>query len=256
MGKPFKVKRYSDEGACTFLVPALANAPVDQHPPRPFHHGGPPPKLDEDAVVALALWACDRADPYVAKSDRALFDAWVGDARRQYALGREKRSLGPIGPPTKKLDLALDVAARTLRHVSMWADGSRVAGWAGQAIICLVQLAYKRDGDVRALLVELDDTCVHLEACSKLRAHDLSTSAPLEHTQWRGSTKDKATHWLGVLENRSHALIHKIGGRWRLVEGAYDFVIAHLPDEHLGPAVAAVERDAAAPKPRRKRSSS
>jgi hypothetical protein len=232
--------------ASHLLIPALEGTDAALHPPRPFHGGGPQPKIDAAMYVQAVLWIADRVDPYVEASDRADFDRMVGVTRRQVALGRADRSLvGRLleASRNKSSRIPLKIAAWTAHEAHNWIARPIYAGGAARpAARQLATLLAKHSKQAAAeFLVELDAMCVHLEAQYMLANHELAPSAAPVQTLWRGSTGDKATAWIVELANGQLALISKIGARWKLTEGKRDFVLAHVADHQLDGAAAATE---------------
>lgn len=65
-------------------------------------------------------------------------------------------------------------------------------------------------------------------------------SAPVVAGLWRGAERGKATHWLVKLANGRYALLWKVRGKWRLVEGTREDTLASVSDEHMKDAVDAL----------------
>ncbi|MEO8699099.1 MAG: hypothetical protein ABI867_03615 [Kofleriaceae bacterium] len=231
--------------ASHLLIPALQGAPDELHPPRPFHGGGPQPKIDAPNYVAAVLWIAARAVPFVDADDRPEFDRMVALAKKQVKLGRTDKSLSAnlvAASRTKSSKVPLKIASWTCHEAHNWTSRPIYAGGAARpAARQLVALTLKKRGKeaAAALLVEIDALCVHLEALYMLANHDLEPVAAPVHTVWRGVTGDKATAWIVELANGQLALISKIGPRWKLTEGKRDFVLAHLADHQLDGAAAA-----------------
>ncbi len=232
--------------ASHLLIPALEGTEAAIHPPRPFHGGGPQPKIDAAMYVHAVLWIADRAGPYVEEADRAEFDRMVGVTRTQVALGRGDKSTSARlleVSRTKSSRIPLKIAAWTAHEAHNWIARPIYAGGAARpAARQLAALLAKHSKQAAAdYLVELDALCVHLEALYMLANHELVTSAVPVETRWRGTTGDKATAWIVELADGQLALISKIGARWKLTEGKRDFVLAHVADHQLDGAAAATE---------------
>lgn len=233
------------DNAHHLLIHALTVTASELHPARPFHGGGPQPKIDAAGYVAAALWLADRADPFVDPRDRESFDGWVELARRHVAFGSDDTSLRPtlyqaIAATATRIPLKIGVWAA--HEAANCAFRPIYAGGAARpSARQFAKLLVKRgSGDsVRAYLHDLDSLCVHLEADTMVRGHSLSPSARPDRSVWRGITNDRASHWLLKLVDGNFALIGKIGSRWTLTEGARDYVLAHIPDAQLDAAVAA-----------------
>jgi hypothetical protein len=65
-------------------------------------------------------------------------------------------------------------------------------------------------------------------------------SAAVVASRWRGAEKGKGSHWLAELAGGSFALLWKVKGKWRLVEGSRDDVLASVPDSHFEAATRAL----------------
>jgi hypothetical protein len=245
MAKAKKKPKLPFDNAAYLLISALKLAPPDLHPTRPFHGGGPQPKCDSEGYLVAGLWLAGWAEPHVAKADRKAFDEFVNLAKKQLTLGRDNTTLRKKlrrANAGKAKGIPLKLAHWSAAEASNWTFHSIYAGGAARPAAGNVVKLLKRVGttdDIRHYLAELDIFSLHLEALARLRDHKLKPTAPAERTLWRGCTDDKATHWLMRLTNGHLALIAKIGLRWELFEGDKDFVLAHVPDDHLEAAVAA-----------------
>ena len=237
-----KAKEAEYGNASHLLIAALEGAPADLHPPRPFHGGGPQPKIDAPNYVSASLWAAAKARPLVDADDRLEFDRMVSLTKQQVRLGRKDKGLVRdllAGSRDKSSKVPLKIAAWTCHEAHNWTSRPIYAGGAARpAMRQLVALILKKKGNEAAaeLILEIDALCVHLEALYRLAEHDLSPSATPVQTLWRGFDDDKPTAWILELADKQLALISKIGARWQLTEGDRKFVLAHVPDDQLAAA--------------------
>jgi hypothetical protein len=233
--------------ASHLLIAALEVTALDLHPPRPFHGGGPQPKIDAAAYVTAVLWIADRAEPFVDEADRPAFDRIVGLTRKQVMLGRTDPSLRQqllTASRERSTRVPLKIAQWTAHEAHNWTARSIYAGGAARPAarqLAKLLLETQSPSHTQAYLVELDALCVHLEAMVMLANHELVPGAAPLKTLWRGSIGDKATHWIMRLADGQLALISKIGARWKLTEGRRDFVLAHVADQLLDGAAAATD---------------
>lgn len=240
--------------ASHLLISALDAVAPELHPGRPFHGGGPPPKIDAANYVTAALWAAARARPFARPDDLAEIDRMIALATRQVALGVDDTTLFPqllAASRLKTSRMPLRIAAWACHEAHNWAARPIYAGGAARpAIGHLARLTSKHLGDAAttALLVEIDRLSVHLEAMFRLAEHELVPPAKPVATRWRGSVGDasstaeaidKAVAWILALDDGSLALISKLGARWKLTCGDRAFVLAHVADDLLDGAAAA-----------------
>lgn len=240
------------------LAGALEVTPPTIHPRRPFHGGGPSPKVDAQRYVVAALWLCDQVEPLVDASDRGVFEEWRDLAREQLRLGEDDRThvaklrtavAGKVRRPTVK------VAVWAAHEANNWATRPIYAGGAARPAAKLVaSLLLDREGPDRAqrYLLDLDAECLRLDALTLAHERKLSFSRPLARTVWRGVVDDKPMAWLSQLDpsgrggrkkltdpNDGWALLVKLKTRWTVLEGTRDEVLASVPDSHFAAAVAA-----------------
>lgn len=233
------------DNAHHLLAAALKVAPIEDHPPRPFHGGGPAPKVDASAYAHATLWLATRVEPLLDVRDRDTFDRHVAAARAELAA--------PRADPGRLTMLRLADAKTSSRvpcKVALWAaceafnatTRSIYAGTPTRAAASNVTklLVKKRPDTVRAFLAALDALCVHLDALTALRAKDQAPPTRAISTPFRGLTGGKPTHYVLALEDGGYCLFGKIGSRWQLVPGDRDTVLATLPDELFPAAVRAV----------------
>lgn len=230
------------------LAGALEATPTTIHPPRPFHGGGPTPKIDAQRYVVASLWLCDQVDALVEPSDRASFDDWRHLAREQLRLGADDRThagrllnavAGKVRRPTLK------IAVWAAHEANNWATRPIYAGGAARpAAKHAAALLLEREGPARAqrFLADLDAECLRLDALSLAAERNQTFSRPVARTVWRGVAGDKPIAWLSRLDDGSWALLVKLKTRWSLIEGARDHVLASVPDDQFAAAVAAASK--------------
>lgn len=234
--------------ACHLLDAALTIAPEATHPRRPFHMGGPPPKIDAYGYVYAALWLAELAEPDVDARDAEGFRASVDAAKRQLRRAKEERLQNPDTTTLRTSDakkvsrIPAKIGAWAAHEALNWSTRPIYAGGAARPSAAnYVRHLMKRAPDrVAVFLAELDRRCLHFELLSVLYDREMTTSADIKTTLWRGHKDDKVTHWLMRLANDSFALVFKEKTRWRLCEGSRDDVLAHINGEQLESAVRAL----------------
>jgi hypothetical protein len=236
VAKPSAARAGSEswDGAHHLLISALEVTPPELHPARPFHGGGPQPKVDALGYVTAALWLADRGSAHVEPRDRESFDGWVKLARRQLELGprdvsqRAKLFQARAGSVSR---VPLKLAVWAAHEAANWAFRPIYAGGAARPAAGQLARLLLEEGsaaNVRAYLADLDALCVHLELLGKVRERGLTPSAEIETTICRGHADGKPSHWLMRLANRRYALLAKVGARWVLTEGKRGDVLARL----------------------------
>jgi hypothetical protein len=226
------------------LITALKAAPIEYHPTRPYHGGGPAPKIDAHAYVDAAVWLCDRARPHVKADDLAVFERYVALARKQLALGvddlSQQRELLEA-QRTKSSRIPLKCAIWATHEAHNWIARPIYAGGAARPASgnLAKHLAKVAPTEVRGYLRDVEALCVRLEAETAVRDHKQALSAPAERLLWRGHANDKVTHWLLRLTTGRFALHCKVGARWALIEGDRDDVLANVSGDQFAAAVKA-----------------
>jgi hypothetical protein len=228
--------------ATHLLLGALKVTPPQTHPPRPFHMGGPPPKLDALAYVHAAIWLAEKIDRHVDPRDRAEFDEHVALGKRQLARSPEERR--KKNEDTKALHEANAAKlSRIPAKIGAWVAHEALnfgirpiyaGGAARPSAANFARFLSKKDPQsIPQFLRDLDRRCVHFEAIAILHERDsLPKRAAVTETIWRGHKDGKVTHWLMHLTDGSFALLFKEKTRWQLYEGPRDEVLAHITDEH------------------------
>lgn len=229
------------DNAHHLLIGALKVAPPDSHP-RPYHGGGPRPKIDAEAYVAAALWLADRVAPQVDPRDRKIFDDYVALARRQLKVGADDKSKQKelySADARKASRVPCKVGIWTAHEAANWAFRPIYAGGAARpAAANIARFLLKTDPEaLPAYLADLNALCIHLEALTQLRARKQTPKGKVVATVWRGLTDDKVSHWLMRCTGDTLALLAKQGTRWHLIEGTKDDVLANVPDKLFEAAV-------------------
>ncbi len=234
----------ASSNAAHLLLAALKVSPADAHPPRPFHMGGPQPKIGARAYVIGALWLAERAAPFVDTRDTWDFNTYVAAAKRQLVLGPDDKTVRET-----LLDAMRSKPSRAAGKIGAWA-AHEAANWSFRPIYAggaarpaaanLAKIIEKKSPDaLPRFLAELDALCVHLEALTMLEDRTEKPSAPVAATLWRGHDHGKVTHWLMRLESGELVLLAKLGSRWKLIEGKRDDVLSSVGDAHFAAAVRA-----------------
>ena len=121
------------------------------------------------------------------------------------------------------------------------ADAHNVGGkGAREACARAVEVLSKSAGAVKKFLAALDALILLEDAKRQLGEVSVKPSAPVVASRWRGAEKGKGSHWLVELSNGSFALLWKVKGKWRLVEGERDEVLASVSDAHFKAATQAL----------------
>ena len=232
------------DNAHHLLIGALKVAPPATHPPRPFHGGGPQPKIDAEGYVVAALWLADRVQKEVDPRDKQTFDEYVALARRQLSVGtdnKEKQKDLYSADAKKASRIPCKVGIWTAHEAANWAFRPIYAGGAARpAAANVARFLLKNDpAALPSYLADLDALCIHLEATSTLRARRQAPKGKVVATPWRGITDGKVSHWLMRLAGNKLALLAKQGTRWQLIEGTDNDVLANVPDTLLEAAAAA-----------------
>jgi len=230
--------------AAHLLLAALKSSPESDHPPGPFHMGGPQPKIGARAYVIAALWLAERAAPFVEARDKSQFDGYVAVAKRQLERGPDDRMQGKElhdAMHKKPPRMPCKIGAWAAHEAANWAYRPIYAGGAARPAAANLAkiIAKKTPAELARFLADLDALCIHLEALTMLDDRAVKPSAPVATTLWRGHDKGKVTHWLMRLDNGELALLAKLGPRWKVIEGKRDDVLASVGDAHFAAAVRA-----------------
>jgi hypothetical protein len=239
VAKAKKKKEHPYENAAHILIAALKVAPPALHPPKPFHFGGPQPKVDAESYVHTGLWIAGLAKPYVDPEDRKAFDDWVRLAKLQLELGagetsqRAKLFEADAGK-VKRVPLKIGVWAA--HEASNWAFRPIYAGGAARvAASNFVKLLLKlgKDAEVSTFLRNLDRVALYMESEAMMRNRKIVQKEKAVRTLWRGSTDGRASHWVMERADGTFALLAKMGPRWVLTEGRRDDVLATVDDKQF-----------------------
>ncbi|MBM4778153.1 MAG: hypothetical protein GQE15_10680 [Archangiaceae bacterium] len=237
------------------MAAALAVAPPSEQLDAP--HGRVParPVIDNHGYLALALLAAEHVSKKVPEAERARFTRWVelGQrvAKRQALSARDEALLTEELPyvrlPSRAISRAFTATSPCLRVAqgvgleAEEADAHNVGGkGAREACARAVEVLSKSSGAAKKFLTALDALILLEDA--KLRFGEVSAkpSAAVVASRWRGAEKGKGSHWVVELTNGNFALLWKVKGKWRLVEGGRDEVLASVPDAHFKAATQAL----------------
>jgi hypothetical protein len=237
------------------LMAAQRAAPPRERLTRP-HAGAPArPLIDAVGYVHAGLEAARAVAHLVAAGGRRRFTSLVALGQR-VASGREltardRRLLDTEVPRGKlatgaltRLFTAPTGALRVAQGIAIDAGHAALRGVAGkgarEACVHAVQLLASRPGAVRTFLERLDAVLLREDARCAFARCSVKPSSAVKHTWWRGAARGTVTHWLVELERGAFALVWKVKGRWRLVEGAREDVLACVSDSHLRAATEAL----------------
>ncbi|MBL8912120.1 MAG: hypothetical protein JNM17_15600 [Archangium sp.] len=235
-------------------------AAQDQAPPSARlaqpHRGVPArPVVDAFGYVHAALLAARAVEHVVAKADRARFHRLVelGErvvSKRAFAVGDhrvvdEETPRGQLASRAlTRLFTADSGPLRVAQGIGIDAEHAVRRGVAGkgarEACTTAVQLLSGDPKAVRAFLERLDEVLLREDARTQLEKVSAKPSSPVKRSRWRGAAKGKPSHWLVELENGRFALLWKAKGKWRLVEGAQEDVLACVTDGELRAATEAL----------------
>ncbi|MBL8937603.1 MAG: hypothetical protein JNM69_23780 [Archangium sp.] len=237
------------------MAAALAVAPASERPEKP--HGLVParPIIDNHGYLALALLAAEHVSEQVPAAERARFTRWVelGQrvAKKQALRAKDEALLTAEMPyvrlPSRAVSRAFTAQTPTLRVAqgvgfeAEEADAHNVGGkGAREACARAVEVLSKSAGAVKQFLKELDALILLEDAKLRLGEVSVKPSAAVVACRWRGAEKGKGSHWLVELASGNFALLWKVKGKWRLVEGGRDEVLASVADAHFKAATQAL----------------
>ncbi len=236
------------------LAAALTAAPAKEQLTRPHAHVPARPVINNHGYLAAALLAAQEIRPLVLAPDRENFERLL-EVGHRVAAGEAltddddelvERELPlefvPSGAQSRQFtgnSLAMMVAQGVALEAEAAATRDVGGKGAREACVSAVELLVE-PGEARRFLEKLD-ALIQLED-AKLQFSKVSEkpSAPLLAARWRGAEKGKSTHWLVELSNGHFALLWKVKGKWRLVEGSREDALACVPDAQLKAAVNAL----------------
>lgn len=237
------------------MAAALEVAPASERIERPHGHVPARPVIDNHGYLALALLAAEHVSKRVPLAERARFTRWV-ELGERVAKKRELRAsdealltaeMPYVRLPSRAVSRAFTAQSPTLRVAqgvgleAEQADAHNVAGkGAREACACAVEVLSKSAGAARKFLTALDASILLEDAKLQFSEVSVKPSAAVVASRWRGAEKGKGSHWLVELSNRNFALLWKVKGKWRLVEGGRDEVLASVPDAHFKAATQAL----------------
>lgn len=238
------------------MAAALDASPAAERLERPHGHVASKPVIDNFGYVALALHAAEAIRSFVPAAHRKSFARWLELGTRASSRtpltasdeallddelpirwqrsGASARSLTAT-EPTLRIAQCVGWEAEQADHANVGGKGAREA-----CALAVELLAAKSPaGHVKRFLASLDALILQEDARLQLEKVAQKPSAPLEAAHWRGAEKGKTTLWLVELKSGRFALLWKLKGQWRFVEGSKDDVLASVPDAHLQAAVEA-----------------
>lgn len=234
------------------MAAALAVAPASEQLERPHGHVAARPVIDNHGYLALALLAAEHVSKRVPAAERARFGRWVELGRRvaqkQELRASDEALLDAELPyerlPSRALSRVFTAKTPTLlvaQGVGLEAEQAEAHNVAGKG----AREACARAVEVLAtsakqFLTALDALILLEDAKLKLGDVSVKPSAAMVASRWRGAEKGKGSHWLVELANGNFALLWKVKGKWRLVEGGRDEVLASVPDAHFKAATQAL----------------
>lgn len=231
-----------DELSALFIAlrRGLKATPAELRPPPPFHAGGPAPKPlrnEGPSSRALAVWGARLLAEFVPAEERAAHARAMALAEAATA----KYDALWAGSSEKGGSRALQAARLAkLAHGSM-AGGyeTRASSYAGDIAALVVEELLERGlhAKVTPFLAELDERLLNAEFAAVARERVGRELLEPERVLWRGTdAKGNAGRWFVRLGPGRYALLHKVGPRWTMVEGARDDVLANVPDAEFAAA--------------------
>jgi hypothetical protein len=236
------------------LAAALKAAPESERLARPHGHVAAKPAINNHGYLALALLAAEHVGPLVSAGERARFDRWL-ELGGRVAAGKELTSSDealldrempyvwqPSGASSRNLT-ADSPALRVAQGVGLeaeQADANNVGGKGAREACERAAALLAQPGQARRFLEQLDALIQLHDAKLQFSKVSEQPSSPVVAGLWRGAEKGKSSHWLVKLANGRYALLWKVKGKWRLVEGSKEDALASVPDAHLKEAVGAL----------------
>jgi hypothetical protein len=239
------------------LGAALASAPKSEQLARPHGHVAARPVIDNRGYLSAALLAAEHVKPFVKSGELATFERSIALGRKvlageefnakDEALLRELPHVRQRSGAHSRDFTATSPALRAAQGVVLEAEQAatnNVAGKGAREACARAAQLLTKPGEARRFLEKLD-ALIQLED-AKLQFSKVTekASAPIVSALWRGAEKGKSSHWLVKLENGRYALLWKVKGKWRLIEGTKDDALASVPDGHLKDAVNALSERA------------
>ena len=234
------------------LAAALKSAPEKERLARPHGHVPARPVIDNHGYLALAMLAAEHVSPHVTKEERPQFEAWLalghtvaeGKELTDDALLDSEMPLTwqPSGASARNFT-ATSPALLVAQGVALEAEEAaihNVGGKGAREACARAVTVLNKPGEARRFLEALDRLIQLHDAKLQLSKVSEKPSAPVVAGLWRGAEKGKSTHWLVKLDNGRYALLWKVKGKWRLVEGSKEDALASVPDAHLKEAVNAL----------------
>ncbi|MFO0598080.1 MAG: hypothetical protein U0228_22450 [Myxococcaceae bacterium] len=239
------------------MAAALEAAPEAERLAKPHRHVPSKPVIDNHGYVALAMLAAEVVTPFVPQNERKSFARWLELGQR--VLARRELTASDVALLDEAMPVAFQPSGASARAFGPASDVMRIAhgvGWEAEqadhtnvggkgareacAKAVAVLASQGKPGDVRRFLERLDALLLTEDARLQLEKVAQKPSAPLKAGRWRGAEKGKTALWLVELEGGRFALLWKLKGQWRFVEGAKEDVLASVPDAHMASAVEAL----------------
>lgn len=235
------------------LAAAMASAPQTEQLERPHGHVAARPVIDNRGYLATALLAAEQVKSFVKADELKVFERSI-DLGRKVLAGEEfsakdeallrdmphvRQASGAHSRDFTATSPVLRVAQGVVLEAEQAASNNVAGKGAREACARAVELLTK-PGEARRFLEKLDALIQLEDAKLQFRKVSEKASAPIVSGLWRGAEKGKSSHWLVKLANGRFALLWKVKGKWRLVEGTRDDALASVPDSHLKDAVNAL----------------
>lgn len=238
------------------LVSALVAAPETERPETPHGHVAAKPVIDNHGYLSAAILAGEAVEPLVTSAERAQFGRWMELGRRvlrgeELSPGDEalldadlpmtrlpsraisRQLTAPMGPLRVGQGIGFDAEEAAINNVA--GKGAREACACAAALLGRTQ-----QGLARAFLEQLDALILREDARLQFEKVAVKVSAPVVASRWRAAENGKTTHWIAELRNGKLALLWKVKGKWRLVEGGREEVLVCVTDAHLRDATRAL----------------
>ena len=230
------------------LEAALAAAPVAERPAAPHHRGVPAcPVFANKGYVRIAIYGAEVVAGTLKKAERAQYDAWLAQARQfngrgtwtRKVLAEMARSVYVKLPATASRALEEARCAAALAYNSdKNGDGGDVS--TREAMVDIVEYLGAQKLPIKPFLVGLDDVIVREDMQFVLdKAAGYEAKSDLDAVVWRAASDDKSTHWIGRLADGSYVLVYKARGRFQVIGGGREDVLASVPDEQMESALKA-----------------
>lgn len=233
------------------LAAAMEAAPVGERLERPHGHVAAKPVIANRGYLGAALLAAEHVGPLVSPDEKQAFNRRVAIGNRVMAgkeitaddwalLEREMPNVWQPSGASSRNFTAMSPALRVAQAVAFEAEVTETndVGGRGARTACVNAVAVL--SKPRRFLEALDTLILLEDARLQFSKVSEQPSAEVVASCWRGAEKGKSSHWLVKLANGRYALLWKVKGKWRVVEGTREDAIASVPDAQLKDAVAAM----------------